>query len=163
MTDLRKTFKEFIKSCHLKSLKDCKRHRFLCIILSRNFTSKEREEDILVNEIFSHRDFSERLKLEFANQTQEEHHGSNATVSIEGCAIKFFPPGSDQKTGHFFRHLSGGKQQDSAVVMDHMSTLVSHLKKKKILKKGGTILCHSDGCAGECFVFIHFISQKPSF
>ena len=103
MTELRKTFKDFMKNHCLKSLKDCKKHRFLCIILSRNFTLKEREEDIVVNEVFSHQDLSERLKLEFANQTQEECHGSNAAVSIEGCAIKFFPPGnpSDQ-TGHFF-------------------------------------------------------------
>ena len=67
LVHLERSFKVFMKDCHLKSLHKFKRHRFLCIILSQNVIGKDRE-DIIVNETSTHRDHSERLKVEFNNQ-----------------------------------------------------------------------------------------------
>ena len=73
-------------------------------------------ESIMPSQVYSHRDFSERLKLEFNNQVQEEYYAGGATVSLEGVAVKFFPMGNDTATGmEFHSFFSYGKQQDSSV------------------------------------------------
>ena len=131
----KETLKDFTKNCRLKVLGGHKRHIFLHIILPRNFSENDGEEDTATKEIFSHNAFSERLELEFANQTKEKWHGSSATVAIEECAVKCFLPGSPERISHLFCHLSDEKQQDPAVAMDHTSTLVSDLKDENALKK----------------------------
>ena len=51
--------------------------------------------------VYSHRGFSEHLKLEFHNQVQEQYYTGGATVSLEGVAFKFFPTGDDTTTMEF--------------------------------------------------------------
>ena len=125
-----------------------KRHRFLYIILSKNHTGKD-GECIVPSQVYSHRDFSERLKLEFNNQVQEEYYAGGATVSLEGVAVKFFPSADDTTTMEFHSYFSDGKQQDSSVVHNHMTKLIQYLKVNKILATNGTLLCTTDGCAAQ--------------
>ena len=65
---------------------------------------------ITKRQVYSQRDFSERLKLEFNNQVQEEYYFGGATISIEGAAVKFYPSGEDTTAMEFFTYLSDGKQ-----------------------------------------------------
>ena len=72
-----------------------KKLRFLYItIVSKNYTGRD-GQSIMPSQVYSHRDFSECLKLEFNNQVQEEYYAGGATVSLEGFAVKFFPTGDD--------------------------------------------------------------------
>ena len=152
LVHLERPFTVFMKDHHLKSLYKFKRHRFLCIILSQNVIGKDRE-DIIVNETSTHRDHSERLKVECNNQVQEEHCGSNPNVSMEGCAAKFINPGTNQPRKEFFTHFSDSKLQDASTTHWNMSHLVACLKKQEVLTKNGLILCNSDGCSGETIAF----------
>ena len=106
-----------------------------------------------MNETSTHRDHSERLKIEFDNQVQEEHCGSNPNVSMEGCAVKFLPKGTNQPRKEFFTCFSDSKLQDASTTHWNMSHLVRHLKEQDVLKKNALILCNSDGCAGETVAF----------
>ena len=152
LVHLERPFKVFMKDYCLKSLCKFKRHRFLCIILSQNVIGKD-QEDIIVNETSTHCNHSERLKVEFNNQVQEECHGSNPNVSMEGCAVKFLPKGTNQPQKEFFTHFSDSKLQDASTTHWNMSHLVKHLKEQKVLKKNGLILCNSDGCSDETVAF----------
>ena len=79
-----------------------------------------------------------------------EHFGSGCTISLEGVAVRFYPVGSDEKIQlDFHTYLSGGKEQDSSVVHCHMEILIQFLMEEGILKEGGRILEHSDGCAAQ--------------
>jgi len=89
------------------------------------------------------------LKVEFDNQVQEECHGGGQNMSLEGCAVKCLPQGSNQPRREFFTYLSDSKLQDSSTTHWHMSHLVEHLKEQNVLKENALILCNSDGCAGE--------------
>ena len=101
------------------------------------------------SQVYSHRDFSECLKLEFNNQVQEEYYTGGATVSLEGVAVNFFPTGDDTTTMEFHLYFSDGKQQDSSVLHNHMTKLIEYLKVNKILATNGTLLCTTDGCAAQ--------------
>ena len=149
---MERPFKVFMKDCHLKSLHEFKRHGFLCIILSQNVNGKERE-DVIVNETSTHHNHSERLKVEFNNQVQEECCGSNPNVSMEGCAVKFLNPRTNQPQKEFFTCFSDSKLQDASTTHWNMSHLVKHLKEQKVFKKNGLTLCNSDGCSGETAAF----------
>ena len=54
---LEKTFQEFVKDHHLKSLMKFKKHRFLHIILNQNVIGKD-QWDIVVNDVLTHWDCS---------------------------------------------------------------------------------------------------------
>ena len=56
-------FQQFFKQYYLKNLLKYKRHSFRYIILSKNHTGRN-GESIMPSQVYSHRDFSERLKLE---------------------------------------------------------------------------------------------------
>ena len=45
----------------------------------------------------------------------------------------------------FHNYLSDGKQQNSAVLNDHMERFILFLMKEHILKEDGVIMCTSDG------------------
>ena len=152
LVHLERPFNVFMKDYCIKSLYKFKRHRFLYIILSQTVIGKDRE-DIIVNETSTHRDCSERLKVEYNNQVQEEHYGSNPNVSMEGCAVKFLNPGTNQPRKEFFTHFSDGKLQDASTTHWNVSHLVECLKEQKVLQKNGLILCNSDGCSGETVAF----------
>ena len=136
LVHLVRPFQVLMKDCHSKSLLKCKKHQFLCIILSSNVIGKDRE-DITVNKCSTHRDHSERLKVEFNNQVQEEHCGGGQTVSLEGHAVKLLPPGNDQLRRDFFTCLSDFKLQDASTTDWQLTHLVKHLKEKNVLKKSG--------------------------
>ena len=138
---MERPFKVFMKDCHLKSLHEFKRHGFLCIILSQNVNGKERE-DVIVNETSTHHNHSERLKVEFDNQVQEQHHGGNPHISLEGCAVKCLPPGTNKPQKECFTHMADSKLQDAGTIHWNMSHLVTHLKEQNVLKKNGLILCN---------------------
>ena len=60
----------------------------------------------------------------------------------------------------FHTYLSDGKQQDSAVVNDHMERLIVFLMKEHILKEYGVIMWNSDGAPYQyrCATFYYFLS-----
>ena len=99
--------------------------------------------------MWTQRDFSERLTLQFNHQAQLEYYSGGATISLEGVAVKFFRQGNEKSTMEFHTYLSDGKQQDSAVVNNHMEKLIVFLRKENVLKPGGHIYCHSDGCGSQ--------------
>ena len=84
---------------------------------------------------------------------QEEYYGGGQNMSLEGCAVKYLSPGTNQPRREFFTYLSDSKLQDSSTTHWHMNHLVKHLKEKNVLKKNGLMLCNSDGCAGEIVAF----------
>ena len=92
--------------------------------------------DISPGEIATHRDFSERLNLQFNNQAQFEYYSGGATISLEGVLVKCFKPLQEDSCKEFYTYLSDGKQQDSAVVFNHMEKLILVLKEKGIMKDG---------------------------
>ena len=124
----------FFENYYLPCLQKYRMHKFLYIILSKNHTGKDRR-NITTGEVWTQRDFAERLTLKFNKEAQLEHFGGGRTVSQEGVAVEFFPFGQSVKTMEFHTYLSDGKQQDSAVVDDHMERLIVFLMKEHILKK----------------------------
>ena len=141
-------FNVFFEKYYLKALVKYRKHRFQYIILSKNHTGKDRK-NIEPGEVWSQRDFAERLTLKFNKQAQFEHFLGGATVSLEGVAIEFFRNDDTEKTMEFHTYLSDGKQQDSAVVNNHMEKLIIFLMDEGILKEGGRLFCHTDGCASQ--------------
>ena len=107
----------FFVDHHLKQLKLFKRHRFLLIILSKNHVGKDRL-DISKDEVWTSRDFAERLQLKFNSQTQTECFGQSVSLSLEGVAVRHLnDKGQQQLDFHSF--ISSNTQQDSAVVHHH--------------------------------------------
>ena len=144
----------------MKHLKLYKKHRFLFIILSKNHIGKDREE-ISNNEIWTSRDFAERLTLQFQGQAQHEYFGGGTTVSLEGVALQFMNSDSEKQMD-FHTFLSDGKQQDAAVVHNHSDKLIAFLKEEGVINNNSTILCNSDGCSGEydflsMFLLFHYL------
>ena len=82
-------FNSFFHDYYLKSLLKYRKHRFQFIILSKNHIVKDRR-NIEPGEVWSQRDFAERLTLKFNNEAQMEHFLGGATISIEGVAVEFF-------------------------------------------------------------------------
>ena len=80
----------------------------------------------MLSQVYSHGDFSERLKMEFNNQVQEEYYAGATTVSLEGVAVKFIPAGDDTRTMEFHSYFSDGKQWDSSVVHNYMTKLIEY-------------------------------------
>ena len=121
---------------------------------------------ITKQQVYSQSDFSERLKLEFNNQVQEEYYFGGATISIEGAAVKFYPSGEDTTAMEFFTYLSDGKQQDSSIVHNHMEKLIKHLKEQGIIRSQGcSLICTTDGAAsqyrsGTAFYFLSVLAVK---
>ena len=103
-------------------------------------------EAIEPTDIWSSRDFAERLTLMFNKQAQHEYFSGGEKVLLEGVAIKFYPPGATEKTMEFHSYLSDGKTQDSSIVNNHMDQLLVYLRQKGILKDGSVLYCHTDGC-----------------
>ena len=81
-------FSAFFADYYMKNLKLYKKDRFGFIILSKNHVGRDRL-GIFEEEVWSIRDFAERLSLQFNGQTQQEYFGGGTTVSLEGVAIKF--------------------------------------------------------------------------
>ena len=121
---------------------------------------------ITARQVHSQRDFSERLRLEFNNQVQEEYYLGGVTISIEGASVKFYPNGEDTTAMEFFTYLSDGKIQDSSVVHNHMEKLILHLKEKGIIRSQGySLICTTDGAAsqyrsGTAFYFLTVLAVK---
>ena len=133
----------------MKHLRLYKKHRFLFIILSKNHIGKDREQ-IFEGDIWTARDFAERLSLQFESQSQHEYFGGGSTISIEGVAVQMVTDSeSNSRSTSFHTYFSEGKQQDSSVVFNHMQKLIKFLKKEGVLKTGSTILCNTDGCSGK--------------
>ena len=155
----RSAFLRFFNNHYLPTLKKFKQHRFQYILLSKNHTGSD-SNDIELGEVWTQRDFSERLKLQFNQQAQLEYYSGGATISLEGVAVKFFRQGSAESIMEFHTYLSDGKQQDSAVVNNHMEKLVQFLLEESVLKFGGHIYCHSDGCGVQyrCSTAYYFLS-----
>ena len=65
------------------------------------------------SQVYSYRDFSESLKLEFNTQVQEEYYAGGTTVALEGVAVIYFPTGDDNATMKFHSYYSDDKQHDS--------------------------------------------------
>ena len=61
--------------------------------MSKNHTGKDRR-NITTGEVWTPRDFAERLTLRFNKEAQLEHLGGGRTVSQEGVAVDFFSSGS---------------------------------------------------------------------
>ena len=141
-------FNVFFKEYYLKALVKYRKHRFQYIILSKNHTGKDRK-NMQSGEVWSQRDFAERLTLKFNKQAQFEHFLGGATVSLEGVAVEFFWNDDTEKTMEFHTYLSDGKQQDSAVVSNHTEKLISFLMDEGVLKAGGRLFCHTDGCGSQ--------------
>ena len=80
---------------------------------------------------------------------QKECHHGNPNVSLEDCAVRFLPPGSNEPQREFFTCLSDSKQHDVSTTHWRMTHLVKHLKEKNVLKKNGLIPCNSDGRTGK--------------
>ena len=139
------SFADFFDNYYIKALKQFKQHLFLVIMLSNNHASLLRE-NIQPTDVWSSRDFAERLTLMFNKQAQHEYFTGGSTISLEGVAIKFFQPGCTDKRMEFHTYLSDGKTQDSSIVNNHMEKLLVFLKERGILKEGSVLYCHTDGC-----------------
>ena len=139
-----------------------KRHRFLLIMLSKNHVGKDRL-DISKDEVWTSRDFAERLQLKFNSQTQTEYFGQSVSLSLEGVAVRYLDDKGEQQLD-FHSFISSNTQQDSAVVHHHSLELFKHLKANKLIKKGTTILCNTDGCAAQyrCGTAFHFLSTSAN-
>ena len=74
--------------------------------------------------------------------------------------MNFFREGDVKSTLEFHTYLSDGKQQDSAVVNNHMEKLIQFLLEENVLKVGGHMYCHSDGCGVQyrCSTAYYFLS-----
>ena len=134
-----------------------RKHRFQFIILSKNHTGKDRR-NIEPGEVWSQRDFAERLTLKFNNEAQMEHFLGGATISIEGVAVEFFR--NQEKEMEFHAYFSDVKQQDSAVVNNHMERMIKFLIRTGVLNPGGLLFCNTDVCAAQycCWTAYFFLS-----
>ena len=88
--------------------------------------------------------------MQFESQSQHEYFGGGQTVSIEGVAVQMVKNEDENaREMSFHTYFSDGKQQDSAVVFNHMEKLIKFLKNEGMLKTGSRLLCNTDGCAGK--------------
>ena len=146
-------FNEFFNQYYLPTLIKYKRQRFLCIILSRTHIAKQRQQSLIEGEVWSMRDFAERLTLKYNLKCQSEHFLCGATVSLERVDVEFL--NRSTRTGEvnnrmeFHTHFNDGKIQDSSVVMSHMDTLIDFLFKEEVMNRGSSIVSMTDGCAGQ--------------
>ena len=115
--------------------------------------------DISKDEVWTSRDFAERLHLKFNSQTQTEYFGQSVSLSLEGVAVRHLDDKGEQQLD-FHSFISSSPQQDSAVVCNHSLELCKHLKANNLIKKGTTILCNTDGCSAQCRcgTAFHFLS-----
>jgi len=150
--------KKFFDGYYSKQLKLFKRHMFLLILLSKNHVGKDRK-DTNHHEVWTSRDFAERLQLKFNSQVQSEYFGQGVSLSLEGVAVMHKDDKDDQQM-QFHTFLSSNPQQDSAVVHQHSMKLFQHLKDNQLIKAGSTVLCNTDGCAAQyrCGTAFHFLS-----
>lgn len=118
----------FLFKYYLPALKKFAEHKFLYCILSKNHLGKLRR-NFEVGNVWSQRDFAERLTLAFNQQLQQDYFGGQATISIEGVALEFYKADGTTKKMHFHTYFSDGKQQDSAVVQAHMQQMCDYLMK----------------------------------
>ena len=105
--------------------------------------------DISEEEVWSTRDFTERLSLQSQGQTQQEYFGGGTTVSLEGVAVKFLNGCGSTNQTDFQTIVSNGKQQDSAVVYNHFEKLLKFLKAEGVVTNWSPILCNTDGCSSQ--------------
>ena len=108
LTHARLDFLSFFDDHYLPALHKFKQHRFQYILLSKNHTGSD-SKDIVAGEVWSQRDFSERLTLQFNHQAQLEYYSGGATISIEGVAVQFFRQGDAKSTMEFHSCFSDGK------------------------------------------------------
>ena len=113
-----------------------------------------------VGELWTHKDFADRLTLKFNKEAYLEHFGGGRKVLLEVVVVDFFPVAQSIKIMEFHTYLSDGKKQDSAVVNDHMERLIVLLMKEHILKEDGVIMCTSDGDPSQyrCATDYYFLS-----
>ena len=144
----------------MKHLKSHKRHRLLLILLSNNHVGKDRQ-DISRDEVWTSRDFAARLQLKYNSQTQQEYYGQGVSVSLEGVAVKHLDDKGKEQHMEFHSFLSSHTNQDAGVVRSHLQKLLEHLQSNKVIKKGTTVMCNTNGCAAQyrCGTAFHFMTS----
>ena len=79
--------------------------------------------------IFSIRDYTERMSANFNLEIQSEHFGNGRSLSIEGCMIYCRP----RHDGYmeFHSHFSDDSRQDASTTHAHMVSMLIELRKNK--------------------------------
>ena len=82
---------DFMNQVYIPKLKEYKYHRNHFIMLSKNYTGKDRRENGFMkslHDVFTSRDYAERLMASFDMEIMSQHFGGNASVSMEGCSVE---------------------------------------------------------------------------
>jgi hypothetical protein len=137
-------------------------HLQTVILLSKYQTGKSRQEAIqrLPWSALTRRDYAERLNAKFNLEIQSDHFGNDRDLSIEGVSVHLHTLESltayaetheiwnlNEPRMEFHSHFSDNSKQDAATTHEHMDRLVNLLLQRGVLKCGGWILDHTDGCA----------------
>ena len=70
------------------------------------------------SDIFSVRDYAERLSEHFNLEIQSDHFRNGRSLSIEGCNIEFIDESFNAQS-EFHSHLSDNSRQDSSTTHAH--------------------------------------------
>ena len=148
----------FHREVYIPMLMRYKYHINLVSILSKNHCKAMRIEAFNNNpsSFLSERDYAERLVKELDGEVQSEHFGDNATLSIEGCTLKYHSAqrvvnsseNSSQIKMDFHSHFSDFSRQDAATTFEHMCSMIdNHVERNGRLPEHCILLDHTDGCA----------------
>jgi hypothetical protein len=151
----------FLKDFYLPALELYCYHLQTVILLSKYQTGKSRQEALthIPWSALTRRDYAERLNAKFNLEIQSDHFGNDRDLSIEGVSVHYhtleslraFEESGDKSDlepwMEFHSHFSDNSKQDAATTHEHMDRLVSLLLERGVLKRGGWVLDHTDGCA----------------
>lgn len=124
--------------------------------------------------MFTHRDYAERMGAAFKNQIQADHFGNDRDLSMEGCSVKQFDPGSlelfeagltalEELTTRmeFHSHFSDDSKQNAASTHVNMDVLIKLLLQGGTFKRGSWMFDDTDGCAKQyrCALALYLLSM----
>ena len=101
-------------------------------------------------DIFTQRDYADRLLAEFDLEIQSTHFGDSVTLSMEGCSVEFNNGYGEEKM-HFHFHFADKSPQNATSTNEHMDVMINMLLDQGLLTRGkSTMYAVTDGCGKQC-------------
>ena len=180
MVLLTRPFPEFIEHYYLPTLEKYAYHRPHFILLGKNESGALRRAAMKPGDLETTRDYAERLSFKLDNEIMSLNFGNLVSLSMEGVSIHHFSkekieaydkdknvPYNEKKdtSMYFHSHLSDSTIQNAGSTHQHMTVLMDYLLEKKLLRKGSTLYCNTDGAAKQyrcanTICYLSFLSSK---
>ena len=167
LTKMNLPIDKFITDYYLPMLEKLCYHLPHVIILSKHHCGEMRRTAILCNnhDLFTRRDYADRLVAAFELEIQSGHFGDNVTLSMEGCSVEFHKGDGEIKM-HFHFHFADKSPQNANSTNAHMEVMIGKLLNQGLLtKRKSTVLEVTDGCGkqyrcGNALMLLSVLARK---